>query len=158
MSLPWQRRRPFLAILSLAAVVFSVQAARNLPVRCPAAVAGGGTPRRRTTGVGRVAARLGHAVSRASGVGLVGALAACVLVVALVGANVSGFSPSSDGYPVDGASFVESHYPGSHLFNEYAWGGYLIDRLYPNTPVFIDGRADFYGGGILGDVCAYLEG
>src|SRR5271155_5747827 len=34
--------------------------------------------------------------------------------------------------------------PG-RLFNHYDWGGYLIWRLYPSTPVFIDGRADLYG-------------
>lgn len=31
------------------------------------------------------------------------------------------------------------------IFNEYAWGGYLIWRLYPDYPVFIDGRADVFG-------------
>jgi hypothetical protein len=31
------------------------------------------------------------------------------------------------------------------IFNDYAWGGYLIWRLYPDYPVFIDGRADVFG-------------
>ena len=31
------------------------------------------------------------------------------------------------------------------MFNLYEWGGYLIDRLYPDERVFIDGRADLHG-------------
>ena len=31
------------------------------------------------------------------------------------------------------------------MFNAYSWGGYLIYRLYPDFPVYIDGRADLYG-------------
>jgi hypothetical protein len=36
------------------------------------------------------------------------------------------------------------------LFNNYGWGGYLIWRLYPDTLVFIDGRADPYGDELIG--------
>ncbi len=35
------------------------------------------------------------------------------------------------------------------LFNDYGWGGYLIWTLYPDTPVFIDGRADPYGDELI---------
>jgi hypothetical protein len=35
------------------------------------------------------------------------------------------------------------------LFNDYGWGGYLIWTLYPDTPVFIDGRADPYGDDLI---------
>jgi hypothetical protein len=34
--------------------------------------------------------------------------------------------------------------PGAHLFNEYTWGGFLIDAR-PDIPVFIDGRSEVYG-------------
>lgn len=37
------------------------------------------------------------------------------------------------------------------LFNDYAWGGYLIWRLWPAETVFIDGRADVYGEALLLD-------
>jgi len=30
------------------------------------------------------------------------------------------------------------------LYNDYEWGGYLIWKLYPTHPVFIDGRAEVY--------------
>lgn len=37
----------------------------------------------------------------------------------------------------------EGMWPGK-LYNDYAWGGYLIWNLYPERPVFIDGRAEVY--------------
>lgn len=37
----------------------------------------------------------------------------------------------------------EGMWPGK-LYNDYAWGGYLIWTLYPERPVFIDGRAEVY--------------
>jgi hypothetical protein len=30
------------------------------------------------------------------------------------------------------------------MFNGYNWGGYLIWTLYPDYPVFVDGRTDLY--------------
>ncbi|MDP9237486.1 MAG: hypothetical protein M3P30_08845 [Chloroflexota bacterium] len=47
--------------------------------------------------------------------------------------------------PVAGASYIDEHYQGARIFNQYEWGGYLIDRLYPRESIFIDGRADPYG-------------
>ena len=47
--------------------------------------------------------------------------------------------------PVAGAAYIDQHYPGARIFNQYEWGGYLIDSLYPRESVFIDGRADLYG-------------
>jgi hypothetical protein len=58
-----------------------------------------------------------------------------------------------DIFPVDAAAYMRAHaaeLPPA-LFNEYAWGGYLIWTLYPGTPVFIDGRADPYGDALIGD-------
>jgi hypothetical protein len=37
------------------------------------------------------------------------------------------------------------------VFAYYDWGGYVIWRLYPETRVFVDGRADLYGSAILND-------
>jgi len=46
--------------------------------------------------------------------------------------------------PVNAAAFIrENKLPGP-LFNSYNWGGYLIWRLYPQYPVFVDGRTDLY--------------
>jgi hypothetical protein len=51
-------------------------------------------------------------------------------------------------FPADAVAFLQTH-PAGRIFNHYDWGGYLIWRLYPGTPVFIDGRADLYGKELL---------
>jgi hypothetical protein len=35
------------------------------------------------------------------------------------------------------------------IFVYYDWGGYAIWQLYPEYRVFVDGRADLYGDGLL---------
>jgi hypothetical protein len=52
-------------------------------------------------------------------------------------------------FPVRAVTFLQTHPPSGPIFNHYDWGGYLIWRLYPSTPVFIDGRADLYGQHLL---------
>ncbi len=157
-SLPWQRRRPFLALLSLVAIAFSLQAVRNVPfavlllLPVTASATADYWPAASRRGDSRTTFRT------LPGVALVGGLAVCMLIVGpRFGASLSGFQPSSDGYPAAGAAFVESNYSGERLFNDYGWGGYLIDRLYPNTPVFIDGREEFYGDKIFGDYIHVLR-
>jgi hypothetical protein len=152
LSLPWQRRRPFLAVLSLAVIALSFQAMRNEPfavlLLLPVAASA-------LSDHWRPASRAGDSGATfptLPGIALIGGLAACFFVVAAsFTESLSGYYPSGYSYPVAGASFVESHYPAARLYNEYGWGGYLIDRLYPDTPVFIDGREEFYGETIFGD-------
>ena len=52
-------------------------------------------------------------------------------------------------FPVAAVAFLQAHPPQGKIFNHYDWGGYLIWRLYPSLPVFIDGRADLYGEPLL---------
>lgn len=54
-------------------------------------------------------------------------------------------------FPSRAAAFLQAHPPAGRIFNHYDWGGYLIWKLYPATPVFIDGRADLYGEPLLHD-------
>ena len=49
---------------------------------------------------------------------------------------------------------MRAHHPGAGMYNGYSEGGYLIDALYPDVPVFVDGRTDFYGDDLLND---YLQ-
>jgi hypothetical protein len=51
-------------------------------------------------------------------------------------------------FPARAVAFLQTH-PSGRIFNHYDWGGYLIWRLSPSTPVFIDGRADLYGKELL---------
>ncbi len=54
-------------------------------------------------------------------------------------------------FPEQAVAFLQQHSPAGHIFNHYDWGGYLIWKLYPSIPVFIDGRADVYGESLFHD-------
>jgi hypothetical protein len=54
-------------------------------------------------------------------------------------------------FPARAIAFLQSHPPTGHIFNHYDWGGYLIWKLNPDVPVFIDGRADLYGEQLFHD-------
>ncbi len=58
-------------------------------------------------------------------------------------------------FPAAAVDFLQTHAARGALYNTYAWGGYLIWRLYPQMQVFIDGRADVYGDAFIEGV--YLQ-
>ena len=76
-------------------------------------------------------------------------------VVAVVAVVAIGFvrhptqMPAKD-WPVDALAFIQQHPDqfAGHMFNQYAWGGYLMQEL-PEHKVFVDGRTDFYGETLL---------
>ncbi|MBI5878477.1 MAG: hypothetical protein HZB53_12580 [Chloroflexi bacterium] len=49
-------------------------------------------------------------------------------------------------FPVGAADYILRERPAGPLLNSYNFGGYLIWRLYPDYPVFIDGRAEYVYG------------
>ena len=57
------------------------------------------------------------------------------------------------GLPLEAAEYLRDHDPPGLMFNSYNWGGYLIWSLYPDEPVFVDGRTDLYAlnGTVLED-------
>ena len=60
----------------------------------------------------------------------------------------AGISPRfgvGDVFPAAAVDFLQRYPQAPTLFNEYAWGGYLVWRLYPDYRVAIDGRAAVYG-------------
>jgi hypothetical protein len=147
------RPRPFLALVSVAVAVLSMQAVRNAPFAALVLLPVAGST---------LAARWPAASSaRDSNVRVpVAAAAAMVASIALIvgpislsiaGTGVSLGAPSQSGYPSEGADYVKAHFSGTRMFNDYNSGGYLIYRLYPDVPVFIDGRTDFYGNDLLND-------
>jgi hypothetical protein len=147
------RPRPFLSLVSIAVVALSMQAVRNAPfaalVLLPVA--------------GAALAARWPAASRARDSAVrvpLGAAAALVASIALIvgpvslsiaGQGVSLGAPSQHGYPSAGAEYVREYFAGRRLFNDYNSGGYLIYKLYPDVPVFVDGRTDFYGNDLLKD-------
>lgn len=60
-------------------------------------------------------------------------------------------------FPADAVIFLQLHPASGPIFNHYDWGGYLIWKLYPTTPVFIDGRADLYGAKLFHDFADAYE-
>ncbi len=60
-------------------------------------------------------------------------------------------------YPSVAVEFLLANRPAQPIYNEYAWGGYLIWRLYPEYKVYIDGRADVYGDSMIDEFLAIHE-
>lgn len=85
----------------------------------------------------RVARRVGPLAGAAIALaGLAG-----LLLAPAAGTVGPGLEP--DRYPVAAAAFVEGEGLDGRMFNEVAFGGYLIWR-FPDRPVFIDGRNEVY--------------
>jgi hypothetical protein len=47
-------------------------------------------------------------------------------------------------YPVQAVRYIQEHPIPGRMFNDYAFGGYLVWALTPQRKVFIDGRGDIY--------------
>ncbi|MGQ9593865.1 MAG: hypothetical protein ACUVXH_04965 [Anaerolineae bacterium] len=47
-------------------------------------------------------------------------------------------------YPVGAVAFLRAAQPPREMFNPYHWGGFCLWELYPEYPVFVDGRTDLY--------------
>jgi hypothetical protein len=54
-------------------------------------------------------------------------------------------------YPRAAVNWIQENHPEGRLYNTYGWGGYLIWHMYPDYPVYIDGRADVYGDEFIYD-------
>jgi len=54
----------------------------------------------------------------------------------------AGFDPAV--FPVEAVARARAAGLSGPVFNEFAWGGYLL-YAWPEQPVFIDGQTDFYG-------------
>ncbi|HSL30102.1 MAG TPA: hypothetical protein VK900_12950 [Anaerolineales bacterium] len=48
-------------------------------------------------------------------------------------------------FPVEAATWLETHSQEGRMFNEFDWGGYLLFRLWPAQQVFMDGHTHIYG-------------
>ncbi len=53
--------------------------------------------------------------------------------------------------PVGAAAYLRADPPPGLMFNSYNFGGYLTWALYPQTPVYVDGRTDLYDNAFLTD-------
>lgn len=80
----------------------------------------------------------------------------CVARVARVTARQT--SVEAEKYPAAAVEFLRAHPQAGALYNEYGWGGYLIWKLYPSRPVYIDGRADVYGDAFMKEALDTMAG
>jgi hypothetical protein len=79
-------------------------------------------------------------------------LFAVLLVVALlfkfnipIDAGSKGNFFSSQFFPVEAVTWLESNPQSGHVFNEFDWGGYMLLNLWPQDPIFMDGHTHIYG-------------
>lgn len=81
--------------------------------------------------------------------GLVGVAAAIKMVVPLLPTSIA--QAEAKVLPAKAADWMATNRPPREMFNSYNWGGYLLWRLWPDYPVYADGRTDVYAeaGGIL---------
>jgi hypothetical protein len=77
-------------------------------------------------------------------------VAAAMLRLGMVAANQNQVERAR--FPAAAVDFLQKEKLPGALYNASGWGGYLIWRLYPETRVFIDGRADVYGDAFIENV------
>jgi hypothetical protein len=149
------KHRPslFLCLLALACIAIGMQAVRNVPfvalllppIVGPAMAAK--WDRARSTRDSNTSLRIWHAA-----VILTIVVAGSLTYAVVIGSNgLSVGTPSQSTYPSSGAAYARANLAGARLYNEYNWGGYLAYELYPDVPIFIDGRTDFYGSRLMTD-------
>ena len=60
--------------------------------------------------------------------------------------------------PVEAADWIMANQPAGQLFNSYNWGGYLLWRLWPEYPIYADGRTDVYPNAFLQEYLQIVTG
>jgi hypothetical protein len=60
--------------------------------------------------------------------------------------------------PAKAADWIVANRPAGQLFNSYNWGGYLLWRLWPDYPVYADGRTDVYPNEFLQEYLQIVTG
>jgi hypothetical protein len=109
----------------------------------------------------------GHAVRKMAIASFPIAASNVLILALLAGVAASRISPAftdatfaeraRETLPVDATAYLKANGVRGRLFNDYAWGGYLIEEL-RRTPVFVDGRSDLYGSDFLRDPYEFIAG
>jgi hypothetical protein len=139
MTLSSQRSGPFFALLTAPIVAQDLAAVLRSATRAPGAW-------------GRIARAVSESSTRLAVQdrprdgrlwGLV--LFAILLMRAPSASAELAFSPETQ--PIAAVRYLREHAATfrGHVFNSYAWGGYLAYELYPAQRCFISGMADYYG-------------
>jgi hypothetical protein len=70
--------------------------------------------------------------------------AAALVKIAMPISPQANLKAEEESLPAGAVRFIQAQQPAGPLFNSYNWGGYLIFKLWPAYPVYIDGRTDLY--------------
>ncbi len=81
-------------------------------------------------------------------IGVLVAVAALARIASQLPDSVNRMAIQKD-MPVAAVDFIQSQQPRGPLFNSYNWGGYVLWRLYPDYPSFVDGRTDLFDDELL---------
>lgn len=73
---------------------------------------------------------------------ILGAMAAWAALLVMIAPTLGRLGTVSGRFPVRATAAIPA---GCRLLNEYAFGGYVIDRRWPEVRVSLDGRNDMYG-------------
>jgi hypothetical protein len=87
-------------------------------------------------------------------VGTATAVIAVVVLVALRSLLAHQAASTVDNYPSRAADYLNAHASvGTRMFSDYAWGGYMVYRFYPEQSrrVFLFGEADLMGDTIMNE-------
>lgn len=91
-----------------------------------------------------------------------GALSLVVVIIAGItlgpAERDSRFFFSQELFPIETMDRLGTNPPGTRVFNQFAWGGYLLYCCWPDIDVFIDGQTDFYGPDLTREYEAAITG
>jgi hypothetical protein len=88
--------------------------------------------------------------------GLMAAILFCLII--LFPSNETIGQSVENEYPQGAMQYLGSHPIHGQLFNDYGWGGYLIETNKPKNMIFIDSRADIYEfAGVLSDYLSIMR-
>ncbi len=155
-----RRTRPSLPVLFvvLGTLIAGAMARRNLPLFALASLpllaieAGAAWRSLRWPWLERMRATFAAADRGVAAVRYAPIGAALMIGVALAGGSVGGVRLVPDAFdkrvfPVDAVQAARAAGLGGRIFNEFAWGGYLV-RAWPEQRIFIDGMTDFLGNDV----------
>lgn len=127
------------AALALVFLILGLRTRKMLPFFALSAAA--------AAGLSWAKVRLGAARSRLCLAGAAALLIAIGAIAAGEARALAPLGPVSDferEYPRVAAEKAAALFPGRRLFHPYDWGGYLLYKIAPGVPIFIDGRLDPY--------------
>lgn len=87
----------------------------------------------------------------------VATVAGLLAIAVVLGPEAEAYRFDQDRFPVRALAELGDATPDGPVFNDLAWGGYLLYAR-PDIPVFIDGQTDFYGENLSREYVTVIHG